>query len=117
MLPKQFRLQLRSKPDFFKQAEILRYPLFNLFIVKRDDGSPAFSVVVSKKIAAKAAERIRIKRLISRSISDSIQSVAGVPADIVVVAKHPVSSSSHQEISEAMEKAFLKIGSRLKAHE
>ncbi len=89
--------RLKKKRDFenvFKKGKAVKGSF--LFIKYRNNelGVPRFGFVVSAKIAKKAVERNRIRRILSESIRDKVKNLGGY--DIIVFATSKM-TTGHEE--------------------
>lgn len=72
---------------------------------KKTEGPFKAAIVVSKKVAKKAVDRNRIKRIITQALTQTI-----VPnLDLVIIVKENIASKKTQEIKLELEAALKKI--------
>lgn len=102
MLPKKNRLNLSKKgDDKFKGSKIFGED-FN-FIYKKSNYFKA-AIVISKKVAPRAVDRNRIKRIISEALRG--QKLKG---ELIIFVKKNISNFKKQEIDDKIQRIIGKI--------
>lgn len=109
MLPKKYRLPLRTKlPCLRKEGKIFHSPLFGL-LVSRQLANSRFSFIVSKKIHQRAVRRNRIKRLLREAVRGFLPQVK--PGfDAVFLAKKKILHQELPAIQTEIQAVFKKAG-------
>lgn len=102
--------RLKKKLDFedvFKKGKAVNGSF--LFIKYKDNklGIPRFGFVVSAKIAGKAVERNKIRRIISESAGGKINDLGG--HDIIVFATKKIIGADREGIKEDFSELLKKI--------
>lgn len=104
MLKRQLRLASFKRVDGEKS---IASPLFILRFLKNGEGNLKFGFVVSKKIDKRAVVRNRVKRNLSKSIEDMLETIS--PGySFIFIARKEVLEKSQQEIAMAIKEFFLK---------
>ena len=103
MLAKKNRLILKKRNPTNLTKRIESGPF--VLKLKKNEGPFKAAVVVSKKIAKKAVDRNRIKRIISEALTQMI-----VPnLDLVIIVKENISNLKTADIKFELEKALEKV--------
>lgn len=110
MLPKQYRLPLRTELHRVqKEGEVFHFPYFGLLIAKNDLNLSRFAFIISKKIHKRATKRNRIKRLLRESVQLFLARIK--PGfDAVFLVKKRILAKDFQTLQSAVEKSFKKTG-------
>lgn len=90
-----------------EKGRVYHSSLFLLRVVTKDEGKARFAAVAPVKIAKKATERNRIKRLIYEAISSLYKSL-NQPVWVVVIAKVPALTAGLPIFSQEMKEIFVK---------
>lgn len=110
MLPRKHRLNLSSHTSFTKDARRLFSPEFQI-ATKGSGGSGAIfevAISVSKKVAKKAVDRNRIRRLVSESLRKNIDNIK-FKGKVHIVVKKDVSNLHQTEVQHMVLKLFNKL--------
>lgn len=104
MLPSVNRLLLKNN-NRKKLTQRIIGSQFNLLFSKKEDKRLKAAIIVSKKVAARAIDRNRIKRMVSESLKDKLETAA----DIIIIVKKNIANLKNNEITEAINQLFKKI--------
>lgn len=102
MLSKQQRLPLRQHPEFFRHSQRWFSPLFTVFWQSHQELSVQGVVIVSKKTAAKAVQRNRLKRIFRHRIAQYANELAAF--SLVISPKRNALSASSQKIAAELQR-------------
>lgn len=110
MLPKKYRLPLRTKlPCLRKEGKIFHSPLFGLLTGKNNLPVSRFGFIVSKKIHKQAVKRNQIKRLLREAVRSFLPQVK--PGfDAVFLAKKKILHQELSAIKTEIQAVFRKVG-------
>lgn len=97
MLAKHQKLQLRQEKEFFKKAQRLVRQPFIVYIAHTHN-TPSFTVVVPKRIATKATQRNRIKRVIYQIIQERLQTSTLKNVAVALVLQRQTSDEQLSEV-------------------
>lgn len=78
MLPRLYRLKLRTKESFFKNSSRVQTPNVRWFVHKTDSQSATAAVVVPKSVEPLATRRNRIKRVLKAALLPLLQDKSGI---------------------------------------
>src|SRR3989344_5478377 len=87
--------RLKKKRDFedvFKKGRAVKGSFLLIKYKKNDLGLPRFGFVVSAKVARKAAERNKIRRILSEAVKDRVAGLGG--HDIIIFAMSKIISTA-----------------------
>lgn len=101
MLPAKYRLQKFSN---LKTAK--RISSQNFELVQKAGTEPKLGVVVTKKVAKKAVDRNRIKRMIHEALKEEI---VNLPSPLVIIVKANLSAQKMPEIKNDLLGMLKKI--------
>lgn len=104
MLPLKNRLLLKNN----KRKELTQRVTghwFTLLFNKKDEKSLSAAIIVSKKIAPRAVDRNRIKRMVSESLKNKLET----GTDMIIVVKKNVADLKNNEITEKINDLFNKL--------
>lgn len=111
MLPKQYRLPLRTElVRVQEEGRIFQGRLFSLLVAKREKNRPSrFAFIISTKVHKKATKRNRARRLLVEAIRELLPKIK--PGfDCVFLAKKPIIGKESVEIKKETENLFRKAG-------
>jgi ribonuclease P protein component len=112
MLPREKRLT--SERDFkrvYQKGSFFSVSFFNLNYSPNRTPLSRIGIVVSKKVAAKAVDRNKIKRQFREATRLSYDIING-GYDIIISVKKDSLTAPFQEIKKEIEKAFSRIGKK-----
>lgn len=104
MLPSKNRLEIKTKNKKNLRQKISDTD-FNFLYEKNKEGILKAAIIISKRTAPLAVDRNRIKRLISKSLEDKLET--GI--DLIVFVKANVVNLKSNEVAQKINKLFLKI--------
>ncbi len=102
--------RLKKKRDFegvFKKGKAVKGSFLFIKYTKNELGVPRLGFVVSAKIAGKAVERNKIRRILSEAVRTRINSMGGY--DIIVFASKGITRASKQDVASDFLGALKKI--------
>ena len=102
--------RLKNKSDFdkvFKKGRAVKSSFLFIKYVKNELDAPRFGFVVSAKVAGKAVERNKIRRIISEAAGRVIDYLDGY--DIIVFATHKITAAPKGDIAEDLLNVLKKI--------
>lgn len=109
MLPRTHRLtKARDFQEVFKQGKSFRWGGVVLKARSSKNSTSRFAIVVSKKVAAKAVKRNKIRRLFGEAIQAEIKHIPS-GLDLVLVILPGFKIQSLQEIKNIFKQLLLKI--------
>lgn len=108
MLPSSQRLSVEQFNDVMKRGKVSHSPLFIIRTVKVD-GKTAISAVAPQKIAKKAVERNKIRRIMYETIMPLMKSVV-TGYNIVIIAKDTAVNAKFNDLLDGMKEIFVKAG-------
>jgi ribonuclease P protein component len=89
MLPKQNRLPGHILPFVLSSQAVFHHPLFSLRVSSSSCSSPRVGFIVSSKVAKKAVDRNRLKRLLRQAAYPHLKNLPP-QTDLLFFAKHPL---------------------------
>ncbi len=92
--------RLKKKLDFedvFKKGKAVKGSFLFIKYRKNELNLPRFGFVVSAKVAGKAVERNKIRRILSEAVRSKLKNVVGY--DIIVFAANKIMIASKEEIA------------------
>jgi ribonuclease P protein component len=92
-----------------KQGRRTRDELFTLYAVHNGLAHARLGVSVSRKTAARAVDRNRLRRQVRESFRYSQHALAGL--DVVVLANAPARLAEHRALQESLTRHWQNIGS------
>lgn len=101
MLPAKYRLQKFSNLKTVRRSQNQKFEL-----ILKAGGKPKLGVVVSKKVAKKAVDRNRIKRMIHEALKEKIVNL-GSP--LIIILKANLASQKMPEIKKDLETLLKKL--------
>lgn len=113
MLSKQQRLPLRQHPEFFRHSQRWFSPLFTVFWQSHQDHTLQGTVIVSKKTAAKAVQRNRLKRIFRHAIAQHANELSAF--SLVISPKRNALSAAPQKIEAELQR-FIQHVKHTRAH-
>lgn len=107
MLPRKYRLPLRTELNRIKEKGILiQGKLFSLLVERRDNKEPPrFGFIVSTKIHKKATKRNRARRLLTEAIRPLLSKI-NPGFDVVFLAKKAIIGKELVEIKKEVGQLF-----------
>jgi ribonuclease P protein component len=109
VLPKENRLSKKEIRQVFKRGKVIYGDLFLLKVCLNSLNLSRFSIIVPKKVAKKATQRNRIKRLARESLRKKLPKIK--PGfDGVFIATSKILEKDYWEIDEEIEKLLNKAG-------
>ena len=111
MLPKQYRLPLRTElKRIKKEGKLFQGKLFGLLIAHSGEARSRFAFIISTKIHKKAVKRNRAKRLLAAALIEFLPRLES-GFDGVFLAKKPLIEANFtqikQEVSLLLKKTHL----------
>lgn len=104
MLPPKNRLLLKNN-NRKKLTQRIVGSQFTLLFNKKKEKELKAAIIVSKKVAPRAVDRNRIKRMVSQSLGDKLKTAA----EIIIVVKTNVADLKNNEITDKINQLFSKI--------
>lgn len=101
MLPAKYRLQKFSNLKTVRRSQNQKFEL-----ILKAGSEPKLGVVVSKKVAKKAVDRNRIKRMIHEALKEKIVNL-GSP--LIIILKANLASQKMPEIKKDLETLLKKL--------
>lgn len=93
MFPQKYKLNLRSKVDFFDEAQKLRIGLFTVFIRGTAEDSKLI-VVVPKRTLALSSARNETKRVVYQQLARQIPRLSKLKLNIAIIVQRPIPSGT-----------------------
>jgi ribonuclease P protein component len=112
--------RLKRRADFLAAAKGRKVARSAFLLQARDrgdDGPPRFGFTVSKRIAAKAVERNRIRRRLRETVRLVGQHRAARGYDYVLVARRPALHMPFAHLTEALAQSLKAVGAGRPARE
>jgi len=101
MLPKQNRLPGYKIPQLLNSQKNFHSPLFGLKVISTDQTPPQIGFIVSSKIAKKAVDRNRMKRLLRQAIYSYLPRLKP-NHNFLLLAKHPIKNKTLAQIKPSL---------------
>lgn len=99
MIAKNFRIPRERIAYILDKGEEKSSKLFILRFLKNSESFPRFRTVISKKIAAKAAKRNRLRRQIYEAIRTAVKELKPQNTlDIILIPKKKITDSQYKDI-------------------
>jgi ribonuclease P protein component len=108
MLPRTKRLTTKGLNEVMEKGKIVHSPLFLARILPASDKA-RFAAIAPQKIAKTASERIRIRRLIYKGLTELYPSVS-TPIHCALFAKQPILVASSDVVTADIRSLFVKAG-------
>ncbi|MEK7121524.1 MAG: ribonuclease P protein component [Patescibacteria group bacterium] len=102
--------RLKKKLDFeevFKKGKAVKGSFLFIKYIKNDLGVSRFGFVVSVKVAGKAVERNRIRRILSEVARPMLKNIVGY--DIIVFTTNKIMTARKEDIEEYFLEVLKKI--------
>ena len=108
MLPKTYRLPTSRFRSVFRQGKRIHTDDLIYVIQKTTEKVSRFAFVVSKKVAKRAVDRNRIKRMLRESIHTLLPSIQ--PGyDVVFIAKKNFADKTEKDVEQIVHTILLKL--------
>lgn len=101
MLPRNQRLPFAKSRDVFQKGKRISSTTITIFCLKRDNPSSRWLILIPKKVAAKAVDRNRLKRIFSEAIVRLTPELKSI-GDFVVRARSPLTKAKTQDAEEIL---------------
>ncbi len=109
MLPRRERISVQKFDLIMEKGRVVHSPLFLLrYIEEKDAKNSRFSAVAPQKIAKKAVERNKYRRMIYDSIAPLISSTR--PVSGILIAKVGIKTAIRPNITSDLQNLFVKAG-------
>lgn len=112
MLPKKYRLSLPKKPPITKleKKQLIQGKYFGLLVTQQEtDAESRFAIIISSKVAKKATQRNKVKRLLNEAVRKLLKDTKK-GYDVVFLIKKNAVAANLNELQNSVRKAFKKAG-------
>jgi ribonuclease P protein component len=109
MLPRQMKLDLRSKKDFFKTCKKKHSQFFSFFYKKNNQEGLKVSVIVPKKLLNLATKRIEVKRKVNNCLGKLSLEQKNKNIDLALVVNKKMIDLEQNRLLKIIESSLIEI--------